>query len=286
MNTKSFGGVLLMFIAIAVLIVPAAATYQIESQYTEHIFAVEGDYANGVSIGIVEPINNISAFASSPANLDGYQAVFGYNPARVIGEEVGSDTAFMENKPGSSDQVYEGNFVTYTGGGNYSITVNYSANLEESSSTARYLGVALNFTSKEMGDYDFIRVTTDYDDASYYMAWYGNSAHHYAGDATATNEILFVPSLYYTAWANERPNATVYLQIGSKSTDQLGSDEPATINISIEGFNLEGADVLTFTDESMFVIVVVACDFMLGAAILFATDAIDISYDKPKRRRK
>lgn len=273
-KSKSLASIIMMMVAIGVLIIPAAATYNIENYYTDHIIAVEGMYTSGTDILVNEPITQAD--------------VLSYAGGQVYGGDINNDSALIRYHSGfPPTEIYFGDYVTYLGNGTYTITPDYTDNPDETVTTN--LLIELDITPGELATFDFARITHNDDDQHYYIVMKDNIVNtvYYLGLTPTTNTTaVFIPTIYTKSTLNKSSESTVYLAIGHRQGNLDLVGEPVSIDFGIEGFELQGSDVLTWSDESVYIISILICDFILFSALLFSTDAVDIAWDKPKRKSR
>ena len=262
---------ILSIVAIFIMIIPAFAVTQLEANTETNILLLEGSYIDGTDIMTSEPIDRDNADDIFDINIE------------LSPWDANNDTLLMNELAGINDEGYYGNYITYTGNGSYTMTPDYTDNPEHTGAPAtvsRYLAIPLNITFGELLNVDFLRINCDYDGGIYLRGAGTNYQYVWQSLNLPNNESIFILDLTRISWINENPDNPVWLQIGSKDSDQIGIDEPATINFKIETFELTAADSLSMQDETLYFLVIFGMNIMFSIAFVFALEPFDILIDR------
>lgn len=266
---KNQANMLMSLIVILVLLIPAYATYSIDENKQSQVMAVEGLYENGTIGLIVEPANEtyIDRFCTSYNELD----PAANNDSVLIGM----------NQSGSPRYVAQlQNALTYTGGGNYTVSVNWSAIPDAWISRGRALFIEFNITNSEIASYDWVKVYAELNTTVEVNLHTFPGTNHYMTPVRAGEWILPI-SLAEISDLQANPNLHPALQLGSQWTEQF--DDNPTFTLRMEFFNFEEGNAPMFTDETLYIMSLILSDAIFVVAIVFTTNFIDVKLD---RRRK
>lgn len=270
MINKGLTSTLFSLIAIIMMIAPAVAVTQIEGNTEAHILAVEGQYTNGSEIAISNVVDKLDIAPT-------------YNE---VGSDSNNDSALVRYNSGSNlDNYYFGDYVTYLGNNSYAVAPDYTDNPVTSNTIATAIQIPMNITTTELLETDFLRFTTSDNTQHYYLAFRDNSTntvYKWSPQATTNNTYLFIPSLSIKSLLSSSSDSGVYLWIGSNqgSLDLVG--EPVSIEFSLESYELEGADVISIEDTTLYFIAIAVADIILIITLAFTTEYLDIKVDRKR----
>lgn len=276
----TIGKIILSVIAIGVLFIPALAVQQIESRTFTHIMEVEGNYVDGDSFEFGETFD-----------ADDIDAIdFGWKPDETYGNETTADSAYYGRKSGTgtNEVIWYGERMTYLGNGSYNVAINQSELPDDIWTLSRVMIMKTNLTLGDFLNYDFIRATVTEDMTEPKFINY-NTFQPVEGISSpvkiSDTEYLWVLSMYDKSACAATPDTQVWLTFGSYWVDVFPEDA-TEFEFRIQGEVLSGADVLSWDDETLYVMAVMLCDGLLIGAIVFASDPIDIIIDRGSRKRK
>jgi len=263
----TIGKIVLSLMAIGVMFVPVFAVQQIEARTVDHVILLEGMYTNGTALEFAD-------FDNDTVDLFDIK----YGAAEWNASETYDSLVYYS---GEANEIILRDRATYSGNGTYAMTFN---NSEEPEDTAyRILYVPLDINCTEFGEADFYRITSDWDVAPIIYYLYNNNIGEvgHCLEVEEDNYILIntiqTRSQLATLADNDAKLFLAYFLV----------DEPETEawNVKIQSEVFTGADVLTWADETLYIMAVMLCDVLLVGAIVFASDPIDIVYDNGKRRK-
>jgi hypothetical protein len=266
-KNMTIGKILLSVIAIAVMFIPVYAMHSIESRAISHALEVEGLYDNGTAIDILDFDND------TQDSIDTFWA--SYTPNYT----ASSDSVLVwHGGSGHLDLLYRDR-ATYTGNGSYAIT--YNASEESGTYQQRKLLFPIDMNCTELSDPDFIRMLSDWEYAPELVTIDGLGMYFIGSSLeVADNNYIMVNTIQTRSVLDAHADSQVYLFYDAYTDPE---ELNWTAKIQIESYT--GEDILTWTDESLYIISVMLCDILLVGAIVFASDPIDIAIDKGRKRR-
>lgn len=264
MIDKKIAGMIMALLVIAVLFVPAYASYEIEQRTVTHILEVEGLYENGTVFNAYEPVDqtHIEAFFTGEIKT---------------GTHANNDSIYIKFQ-GVNYMEYT-NFVSYIGNGTYAVTPNYT--IHGLPYIYRQILIPLNITTHELAEFDFIRLNTNSE-----HGW-----HEFLFRTTGGNQWVYL----------DKTRNDTYLTIntvGAKSQLLLSPDEPiylsfsgldqsdVTFNFKMQGFNLDEEHQFFWTSEHLYFGSVAVAFVVLLVCAVFTTNFVDIKFDKVKDGRR
>lgn len=284
MNKEALNGILAV-LSIVVLLIPIGVAGYVQEATVTNVIEVQGTYPTGDHIGLYT--GNVSEA------FEGHNS-FGYDDP--LGWEANNDTVFLGYKSSgvysSRDSVYYGNYVTYTGSGIHSMSVNWSHMPQATYDSVRYLLVPLNVTCEAVADYDFIRIHTDIDKSEGVLVrmYYETSA-TFMNEASInvidTDTDLWVIDYADKTQLNNYPNGTVWL--GFSAIDDRFNETQTSFTWEVEANSLDPSDYVfgsEYTDITIWVAIVLFMDMAYLLTVVFANPVIDLKYDKYWKRKR
>jgi len=260
---KKIVGMVLAIMVIAILFIPAYASYEIEKRTVTNILTVEGLYENGTAFETLEPVNQAH-----------FESMF-WGEIKT-GESPNNDSVYV--KVQGLEYVYYSNFVSYIGNGTYAVTPNYT--IHTTPFTLRWIAVPMNVTTHQLAEYDFLRLTTDSKHAWNDLVYRYFGANYIYFDEIRNDTFMIINSLGTKSQLLSAPDEPVYIFFtGIDDTDVV-------FNFKFEGFNLNDEHQFYWQDEHLvFGSVGVSLSVMIMCA-LFTTNFIDVKFDKVKNGRR
>ena len=285
-DKKVLNGTLAM-LSILVLIIPIAVSGYIVDIQRTNIISVQGDYGIGETMGLYSGSSNTSELFES------------YTPSwdwdGVIGYDANNDTLFYGHKSIGgilSDGLYYGNYNTYIGAGEHTLTPDWNDLPESTYDSLRYFFIPLNYTNEQVAEFDFIRVHSDIEKAngSLVRLWYEESATsllQFDSIAPVDNETdLFVLDTSTKNIMNNYPDGTFYLSFFALNDNF--DETQISFDWMVEGNTLVPSDYTfgsEYTDSAIWVMMVLGLDAFFLFVLIFANPMIDIKIDKNKGKK-
>jgi hypothetical protein len=263
----TIGKILLSIIAIGVMFVPVYAVQSIEARAIDHALAVEGLYINGTAIDILDFSNE------TMEQVETY-----YHSAEVNITE-GADSVVYLNAGGVNQDLLYRDRATYLGNGSYAMTYNISE--EAGTIMQRYLFIPLDLNATEFMTSDFYRITSDWDYPPQIIVLEALSFYEIGTTLEVSEDnYIFVNTIQTRSELSQHEDSQIFLYYNAYTEPEVSD-----WSVKIQSEVYEGADILTWTDETLYIMAVMLCDILLVGAIVFASDPIDIQIDRPKRKR-
>lgn len=277
-DTKTIGKMLVSIIAILVLFVPVVAVQQIEARTVTHVLTTEGLYVNGTEI-TTTPITN----ATMEIVEDVYSG-FDVNASATY------DTAMVFNGGGTNKDIYYRDTTTYIGNGTYTVSLDYSDWPSYSASNSWVL-IPLDINLTELIEPDFIRIHSDYTPvprlfvlASDGLGGVVSSYGFITGYEVSADNYVFVNTISSRSWMNnvneDYPLNQVFV---AYQVNPLNPPTMTDFTVKVQTETFEGADIITWNDETLYIMSIVLCDVLLIGSFLLASDPIDIIIDRKRR---
>lgn len=273
---KRVFGAIMSVLVIFLLFVPAYATYYIDDRLSTKVLEIEGLYENGTIIHTYEPIDK--------TQIDNM-----WSSEEITGDYANNDSYYIKKHSAGIKQnkIAYTNFVTYTGGGNYTVTPNYSIQSAPPVFDYRGIGVPLNITLHNLTQFDFIRLTsTDEHTARYIQLRKLGGQHQNTAFMDMRPDVyIYTMTLSAKTWLNSFPDEKVYVFWDGHLPTAL-NDSDATWNFRVEGFNLEPADAFYWEDEQLYVFSLVPVGIIWTIGLAFTTQILDVKLDTKESRKK
>lgn len=264
---------ILSLVAIGVLLIPAYATYSIETQLETKVFEVEGLYTNGTALDFYEPVNKTLAELS-----------YGHDIDVVYGADANNDTIFYGYNSTGVDRHrgYYGDYAVYTGNSTYTITPDWSDVPDAWFSGGRVFIFELDITGETVSNFDWLKFSTCCNATMNLLVFRTSSVQVFPMTETSDGEFIVPVGLALESQLNERPTQRVFIQLGVEGIEQF-ADEPVSFTVMAEGYNFTPADAPTFDDESLYIMALLISNAIFIVAIAFTSNPIDLKIDKRKR---
>ena len=223
---------------VVTLLIPILSFGQVESERHETINEIITTYSNST----IE--NEIESMIEIKGNLSATQLTNMFNINFECGTFSTADSFYVyEFKEGSIDKhrIRYQNSVTYTGGGNYSVSADYS---DVSDSKSSFM-IPLNLTSHDLTTYDYIKLISDdgqpsrfltYRDGYRVLSWL-------EFDDLSNDSYSLILSTSQKADLLSAPNETIYLSFNDLSgVDYNETDTAWSFNLA--GGVIEDIDII------------------------------------------
>lgn len=279
---------ILAFLSVITLLIPVAVSGYVEEKTITQYVAVQGMYPSGDTFGLYDGAENITEL------MDPY-SVAQFPNDDPLGWDSNNDTAFYGWKSSgiydTRDSVYYGNYITYTGSGEHTMSVDWADMPVATYNSVRYLMIPLNITNEELADYDFARISIDIlDDQVDYRIYYTTTGTTLAqiNPQDIDNNTALYPITYDVRNSlGFYPNETVFLGIVATGT-QFNEDQ-VSFTWKLEGISLDPEDKVfgsEFTDTTIWISIMMFLDSVYLVAVIFANPMIDLKVDKKGKWRK
>lgn len=265
----SMAMMVLTAIAILVMFVPVVAVQQIEARAISHAVFVEGRYVNGTAVDILD-IDNDTA-----------ETVESWYPPADANYSADADSFVYLNAGGVNQDLLFRDRATYSGNGSYAMTYNVSE--ESGVIQQRKLYIPLDMNITDFMSHDFYRIQSDWEFVPYFYVKVGLSSYEIGTPLEVADDVYIIVNTIQTKSMLQSiasPDAQVWIYYNAYAEPET---EDWTLKVQYEDY--AGADILTWNDETIYIMAVMLCDVMLWGAILFASDPIDIKIDRPGKRR-
>ena len=292
--SPQIGRLITSLMVIVVLFIPTYVISEVEQRTTDRVLTFEGLYVNGTTIHI-RPINKTEV---GIAHLN--EVIIG--SANNNDSYIFSITGWLP----STNEIYYGNWVTYSGNGTY--IINYDKNEPPFilSSTGfgwrLYIPLAINGTT--ISEYDFIRVIIngfEYNNPVYLAYWqwppWVEISERHLTPMDADNAPSPHTKIYPLGYV-ERTELTkmktilgyeydLYLRFDSAEYIPASKHfDDGNFTFKIEGFNFTDEHSFYWSDEQLVYMSLGGGIALMVLSAAFTTNLIDIKVDRQKRRKK
>lgn len=268
---------LMIFIAIAVLIIPASVISYSEYSKVNHVIAIENQYDSGFAPDLITPINQ--SITSSNWGID---ETFDTTPGNYF-----LYARCLIGQISTRDKIAYKDGVTYTGNNTFSVSPDVSDFTPDSDYAGVQFMVVLDINNTEWANFDFIRLTNDKEMSMDLMIYRNGAMYQYVNpNMVDDGNYLFVHTISATSILNQYPDNQIYLRM--TKADYLNSTYNETISFTINAYNFTDADSITWSDSQVYILTILGCDIIMIVGFVFTTNFIDVKFDrsKPKRRYK
>lgn len=276
-DKKILNGILAIF-SVLILLVPIGLSDYIQGETIDNIIAVQGNYTDGFECGLYS--GNIT---NTTDDIDQFDTTIGF--------ETNADTIFNGRKVGSPIfGTYYGNYISYVGNGTFTVIPDWDDMPESTWSINRYFFIPLNITTGDFANFDFIRISTNYDDSyvgefeSIYYAFESDTSLHGMGYFAIDNQTnLIVPSYAEKQSFLANPNGTIFVGIAIYEEKTQTS-----FNLKVSAVKLDDSDKLfsgQYTDFTIWLVMVMGLDVFYLFVAVFSNPWIDVKWDKKDKQK-
>jgi hypothetical protein len=263
----TIGKIVVALIAIGILFIPVYAVHAIEARAIDHALAIEGLYINGTAVDILDFDN------------DTFDVIETFYPAFGANYSTDEDSVCVYHGGSGYLDLFYRDRATYVGNGTYDMSYNLSE--EGGTMQTRKLFIPLELNATQWIEVDFIRIQSNWEYIPEIVLIDGLSM-SFIGDCVevSTDNYIQINTIQTRTILADHPDCQMFLYYQAQTDPDI-----TEWSVKIQTETYTGADTLTWTDETLYIITVLLCDILFIGAIVFASDPIDIVFDGSKKRK-
>lgn len=250
---------MLALVFIAVLCLSAFSIYFVKDYKTNKILtATETDY------------NLVTYVNSETLNLTNFEDMFDND---VFYNEADNDTAYIDLTGGAMyhSQTYGNDVITVSN--NNTVIANYTCENDE----ANLIFHALDMTTHELAEIDFLKIECNWEHSGVNIAWNEGGDYDNVGSSEVVNNTYILP-IDLSLKQDLLSSADSQIYLFSSILDETDT----TYIFNIKACELSNS-YYSYDDRTVFIIILVVSDIIFGFTLAFATDTLDIKLDYKRK---